>query len=83
MNKVLWYFYTQSCSGCQVMSPIMDKLSKRIKITKIDCEYTDDVVSKYNVQSVPTVILVIDDKEVARFSGATSEQNTMNFYNQK
>jgi len=80
--KQLWYFTANWCSGCQQISPIMENVkSKGIPVNVIDVDYTPDVTTKYNVKSVPTVILVENGQEVRRFTGAKSVEQVMSFYN--
>lgn len=80
--KQLWYFFSEWCRPCKTLSPIMDSLQRQgIPINKLNTDYTPDVVTKYNVRSVPTVILVENGAEVRRFVGVRSENEILNFYN--
>jgi len=55
--------------------------SKGIPVNVIDVDYTPDVTTKYNVKSIPTVILVENGQEVRRFTGAKNVEQVMSFYN--
>jgi thioredoxin 1 len=80
--KQLWYFFSEWCQPCKTLSPIMDSLQRQgIPINKLNTDYTPDVVTKYNVRSVPTVILVENGAEVRRFVGVKSVNEILNFYN--
>jgi len=80
--KQLWYFSADWCGPCKQFGPIMDELTKNgLPIKKINVDYTPDVVTRFNVKSVPTVILVQNDQEVKRFTGARTLQQVINFYN--
>lgn len=77
--KRLYYFYSNSCAPCKTMGPIMDRIGKQVTVQKVDTDYSD--VERYNVQSIPTVILVKNDQEVGRFIGIKSEGQVLDFYN--
>jgi thioredoxin 1 len=55
------------------MNPILDEVEKEypdLTITRIDIDSDKDMVEKYNIQSVPTYIILKDGKEVDRVIGA-------------
>lgn len=79
--KRLYYFYSNSCAPCKQMGPIMDRIGKQVTVQKVDTDYTANITERYNVQSIPTVILVKNDQEVGRFVGIKSEGQVLAFYN--
>ncbi len=80
--KQLWYFTSGWCQPCQQLGPVMSQvLQKGISIKKVDIDYTPDVTTKFNVKSIPTVILVENGQEVRRFTGVRSFEQVMSFYN--
>jgi len=82
--KQLWYFSASWCQPCQQFGPVMDRVAKQgVSVNKIDIDYTPDVTTKYNVKSIPTVILVENGQEVKRFTGARSFEQVMSFCNGK
>jgi thioredoxin 1 len=66
-------FYANWCGPCRMITPIMEELAKeytgRASIAKIDVDQSQDVASKLNVTSIPTVILFLDGEEVKRVIG--------------
>lgn len=56
------------------MEPIMDELEKelagKVQIEKINVDEKPDKAAKYQVMSIPTYIIVKDDKEQERIIGA-------------
>jgi thioredoxin-like negative regulator of GroEL len=65
-----------------MFGPVMDRVaSQGVNVKKINVDYEPDVITKFGVKSVPTVILVENEQEVNRFVGAKSEQDVINFYN--
>jgi thioredoxin 1 len=82
--KQLWYFSADWCGPCKQFGPLMDELAKQgMSIKRLNIDYTPDAAKIYKVQSVPTVILVEDEQEKARFTGARTMQQVIDFYNQK
>ena len=51
-------------------------------IKKLNVDYTPDATTKFGIKSIPTVILVENEQEVARFTGARSAQQVIEFFNQ-
>jgi len=82
--KQLWYFSADWCGPCKQFGPLMDELAKQgMSIKRLNIDYTPDAATIYKVKSVPTVILVEDEQEKARFTGTRTMQQVIDFYNQK
>lgn len=77
--KQLFYFSAEWCVPCQTFGPVMDQVSQRIQVQKINVDYEPDIITKYGVRSVPTVILVENGQEVRRFTGPRSLQQVLEF----
>jgi thioredoxin-like negative regulator of GroEL len=75
------YFSAPWCVPCQTLGPVMDQVSAVVPVVKVNVDYEADLASRANVRSVPTVILVENEQEVRRFTGARSYQDVMNFIN--
>jgi thioredoxin 1 len=79
--KQLFYFSANWCQPCKAFSPVMDQISKNISVRKINIDYEPDVIGRFNVSSVPTVILVENEREVRRFVGTKSYNEVINWIN--
>lgn len=79
--RKLFYYSADWCVPCQSFGPIMNQVSAVIPIVKVNVDYEADVTARANVRSVPTVILVENDQEVRRFTGAKSYQQVIDFVN--
>jgi thioredoxin 1 len=75
-------FHALWCSPCKVQSPILKELATelgdRIKVIKIDVDKNNEIAGKYNIQSVPTLILFKNGKQVWRQSGVVSKNQLYN-----
>lgn len=67
---VLVDFFATWCGPCKMLAPVLDGLAKefegKVKIVKVDVDEDQDLAMRYNVMSVPTMILFKD--------GAVSKQ---------
>jgi len=80
--RELWYFSAPWCGPCKMFGPVMDRVSSQgIPVKKVNIDYEPDVITKFGVKSVPTVILVENGEEVSRFVGAKSGQQVIDLYN--
>ena len=79
--KQLWYFTADWCAPCKALGPTMNRVSEQISVNKINIDYETDVVQKYGVRNIPTVILVENGQEVRRFSGNKSYNDVIQFIN--
>jgi thioredoxin-like negative regulator of GroEL len=61
----------------------MDRVAAQgISVKKLNVDYTPDATTKFGIKSIPTVILVENEQEIARFTGARSAQQVIEFFNQ-
>lgn len=68
-------FSGKTCPPCQQMAPIVSKLEREgLPIRKVDVEEERALADQYQVTSIPTFILIIDNQEVDRKSGAQPEE---------
>ncbi len=76
-RPVIVDFHALWCSPCKMQSPILKELAtelgERIRVIKIDVDSNNQIASRFNVQSVPTLIIFKDGKQVWRQSGVVSK----------
>ena len=72
-QPVLIDFWATWCRPCQAMSPVIDELAQetagQFVIGKLDIDSNPDMPTKYNVKSIPTLIIFKEGKEVERLMG--------------
>ena len=83
MNKGILYFSAPWCGPCQQLTPIIDTLPSNINIRKINVDYDADLVQRYNVKSVPTLVLTdMSGNELKRLQGGgKTREQIINWYN--
>jgi thioredoxin 1 len=73
---VLVDFGATWCGPCKAMEPIVKEMKKKYKdratILEIDIDVQRSLATDYMVQSIPTLILFDDGREVKRFVGLQS-----------
>jgi len=75
MEKKLLKFYANWCGPCVVMKPVAEKIAKEheLELVEVNIDTEKDLASEYGVTSIPTLVLLEDGKEVARYSGAQTQ----------
>ena len=75
MIKIL-KFESDSCPQCKALSITLERISKenKIDIKNIDIEEDNnqDLIRKYNIRSIPTLIFLNENKEYNRLVGNQS-----------
>lgn len=69
---VLVDFYADWCGPCKMVSPIVDELSEQmndIKFRKVNVDEENNLAMRYNVRSIPTLVIFKDGQEVDRMVG--------------
>jgi thioredoxin 1 len=67
-RPVLVDFYADWCGPCRAQAPILEVLAgeytERVEFVKLDVDQDGAIAGRYNVRSIPTLILFKDGKAV-------------------
>jgi thioredoxin 2 len=71
---VLVDFWADWCGPCRMVSPVLDKLARerpgRIKLVKVDVDKAPGLSRRFDVQAIPTLMVLVDGRVAARQAGA-------------
>ena len=80
-KTVLIDFYADWCGPCKRLAPIVEEIAKEnenVKVVKIIVDDAQDLAVKYQVMSIPTLVVIKDGKEVNRVVGLTDKSEILN-----
>ena len=70
-------FWAPWCGPCRMMAPNFEKSAKNFPLkalfTKVNTENEQNLGARFDIRSIPTIIIFKDGKEVHRVSGALDE----------
>ncbi len=72
-------FWAEWCGPCRIVSPTVEELSKeyndKVNFVKVNVDENNELASKYNVFSIPTLAIFRDGKIIAQTAGAASKES--------
>jgi thioredoxin 2 len=67
-------FWAAWCGPCRMMAPAFEAAARefepRMRLAKIDSDAEGELAARFNIRSIPTLVLVRQGRETARVSGA-------------
>ncbi len=69
---VLVDFFAEWCGPCRMLTPIIEELANEISgvsIFKVNIDESPETAQKYEVSSIPTLVLLKDGKEAKKTVG--------------
>ena len=75
---VLVDFYAHWCGPCKMIAPILEEIAdeqgEALQVAKLNVDEAGDVARRFEVMSIPTLILFKDGEPVKRIVGAKPKQ---------
>ena len=72
-------FWAEWCGPCRMVSPTVEELSKeyenKIDFVKVNVDDNNELASKYNVFSIPTLAIFRKGEVIAQTAGAASKDS--------
>ena len=83
---VLVDFFAAWCGPCKLFAPSFEALAEQLRgqviACKCDIDQMQPLAARYEIKSVPTVVLLRRGQELARMTGVTSAQVLRNMVRQ-
>ena len=71
-------FWAEWCGPCRAVSPTVEEVSKdydgKVDFVKVNVDENNELASKYNVFSIPTLAIFQNGKVIAQTAGAASKE---------
>ena len=75
-------FWAEWCGPCRMVSPVVEELASeyegKVKFVKVNVDEANELASKYNVFSIPTLAIINKGKIVSQQVGAASKESYKN-----
>jgi len=85
-TPVIVDFWAEWCKPCKMLSPMLEKLvdeaSGAFRLAKVDADVNPNLVLKYGIRSIPTVVAFSQGNRISEFAGLQPEPRIREFINQ-
>ena len=81
VTPVLLDFWASWCMPCKMLSPTIDEIAgeveQRVKVGKVNVDEEPKLAQKFNVMSIPTLVIIKDGKVQSTSVGVRSKQEIL------
>ena len=78
---VLVDFWAEWCGPCKVIGPIVNEIAQeldgKLKVTKVNVDDAQDLAGKYQIMSIPTLLLFKGGEAVEQIVGAVPKEQLL------
>ena len=80
-KPVLVDFFATWCGPCKMLAPTLSNVADAkvgtVKTVMVDVDKSPDLVKKYEIQSMPTLVVLRDGKELSRKIGGDTQASLL------
>jgi len=80
-KPVLVEFFAPWCPHCRKMAPVLEELAReydgRVRLVQVNVEAAPDLVVRYQLRGVPTLLVFDEGKEISRLIGEVPKEELM------
>ena len=72
-------FYADWCGPCRAMGPVLEEVAdeKKVRLGKINIDEEDKLAERFNVMSIPTIIVYKNGEPAKTYVGVTPKEKIL------
>ena len=74
-------FWAEWCGPCRMIGPIVEEIAKdlsgKLKVGKVNVDENQELAYKFNVMSIPALLIFRDGKVIEQFVGAMPKEQLL------
>ena len=80
-RPVIVDFHALWCAPCKMQAPVLkqvaDEMGDKVRVMKIDVDQNPEIAGRYDIRSVPTLMIFKDGRSTYRQSGVHTKPQLM------